>query len=280
MNGYSSNRLFRQTKCLCSKHCRWGRINDFGRSNLEETMKLRTAMIATTAAAALAFGFSPQLSAQGANTQGASTSQSASGGQARSSGSTAAPSTSGQANAGRVQNSGGRAQNGAGLKSEKTEIKAKIGSNGNTTTVRERSRIHVSVYSGGREDMVPHRKRARGMIAYNDEPSSRLIVRHHRPHGFVTYNDEPRRRIVVKERHPGVSISERTVTRSRGGGEINVRVGERSRETMSRSANKSPGQGSASSTSRQSSSSQAGGEVRAPGGGAGRQPSTTGQASH
>ncbi len=242
-------------------------------------MTLRTAMIATTAAAALAFGFSPQLLAQGANTQGASTSQGASGGQARSSGSTAAPSTSGQASGGRVQNSGGRAQNGAGPKSEKTEINAKIGSNGNTTTVRERSRTHVGVYSGGREDVILHRKRPHGVIVYNDEPSSRLIVRHHGPHGFVTYNDEPRRRIVVKERHPGVAISERTVTHSRAGGEINVRAGERSRETTSRSANRmSPSQGSASSTSRPSSSPQAGGETRAPGGA--RQPSTTGQASH
>jgi hypothetical protein len=92
-------------------------------------------------------------------------------------------------------------------------------------------------------------------------------------------NDKPRRRIVVNERHPGVAISERSVTRSRAGGEINVRAGERSRETMSGSASKSPSQGSASGASRQSSSSQAGGETRAPGG-AGRQPSTTGQANH
>jgi hypothetical protein len=118
------------------------------------------------------------------------------------------------------------------------------------------------------------------MIVYNDEPSTRLIVRHHRPHSFVMYNDEPRRRTVINERRPGVTISERTVTRSRAGGELNVRTGERSRETMSGSASKtSPGQGAASSTSRQSSSSQAG-ETRAPGGNAGKQPSTTGQASH
>jgi hypothetical protein len=116
------------------------------------------------------------------------------------------------------------------------------------------------------------------VIVYNDAQSSRLIIRH-RPHGFVTYNDEPRRRIVVNESHPGVAISERSVTRSRAGGEINVRAGERSRETISGPASKSPSQGSASSTSRQSSSSQAGGETRAPGG-AGRQPSTTGQANH
>jgi hypothetical protein len=178
---------------------------------LEETMTLRTAMIATTAAAALAFGFSPRLLAQGANTQGASTSQSASGGQARSSGSTAAPSTSGQANGGRAQNSGERAQNGEGLKSE---TNAKIGSNGNTTTTRERSRSHVSVNSGGREDVILHRKRPHGTIVYDDEPSSRLIVRH-RPHGFGTYNDEPRRRIVVKEKHPGFVLSERTMTQPR-----------------------------------------------------------------
>jgi hypothetical protein len=44
--------------------------------------------------------------------------------------------------------------------------------------------------------------------------------------------DEPRRRTVVNERRPGVTISERTVTRSREGREINVRAGERSRETM------------------------------------------------
>jgi hypothetical protein len=241
-------------------------------------MRLRTTIFATTAVAALAFGFSPPLLAQGADTKsGASSSpsmsQGASGGQARSSGNTAAPSTSGQAN-------GGRAQNDGGLKSGKTETSAKIGSNNNATTVREHSRTRVSVYSGGREDVIVHRRRPHGMIVYNDEPSSRLIVRHHRPRNFVMYNDEPRRRTVVNERRPGVTISERTMTRSRAGGEINVRSGERSRETMSGSASKmSSGQGSPSSASKQSSGSQAG-ETRAPGGHAGKQPSTTGQASH
>ena len=248
-------------------------------------MRLRTTILATTAAAALAFGFSPPLLAQGANTQSGassspSTSQGASGGQARSSGNTAAPSTSGQANGGHAQNNGGRAQNDVGLKSEKTETGAKIGQNSKATTVRERSRTRVSVYSGGREDVIVHRRRPHGMIVYNDEPSSRLIVRHHRPRNFVMYNDEPRHRIVVNERRPGVAISERTMTRSHAGGEINVRAGERSRETMAGSASKSsPSQGSASNTSRQSSGSQAG-ETRAPGGNAGKQPSTTGQASH
>jgi hypothetical protein len=248
-------------------------------------MRLGTTIFATTAVAALAFGFSPPLLAQGANTKSGaisspSMSQGASGGQARSSGNAAARSTSGQANSGRAQSNGGHAQNDAGLKSGKTETSAKIGLNNNTTTVRERSRNRVSVYSGGREDVIVHRRRPHGMIVYNDEPSSRLIVRHHRPHSFVMYNDEPRRRTVVNERRPGVAISERSMTRSRAGGEINVRAGERSRETMSGSASKmSPGQGAASSTSKQSSSSQAGG-TRAPGGNSAKQPSTTGQASH
>ena len=122
-------------------------------------MRLRTTIFATTAAAALAFGFSPALLAQGANTQpGASaspsTSQGASGGQVRNSANTASPSTSGPANSGRAQNNGGRAQNDVGLKSEKSETRAKIGLNNNATTVRERSRTRVSVYSGGREDVV------------------------------------------------------------------------------------------------------------------------------
>jgi hypothetical protein len=223
---------------LFPKHCRSGRIDDLEYPTLEEIMRLRTTILATTAAAALAFGFSPQLLAQGANTQpGASTSpstsQGASGGQARGSGNTAAPSTtgqantSGQANGGHAQNNGGRAQNDVGLKSEKTETGAEIGSNSNATTVRERSRTRVGVYSGSREDVIVHRRRPHGMIVYNDEPSSRLIVRHHRPRNFVIYNDEPRRRIVVNERRPGVAISERTMTRSRAGGEINVRSGER-----------------------------------------------------
>ena len=248
-------------------------------------MRLGTTIFATTAVAALAFGFSPPLLAQGANTKSGaisspSMSQGASGGQARSSGNAAARSTSGQANSGRAQSNGGHAQNDAGLKSGKTETSAKIGLNNNTTTVRERSRNRVSVYSGGREDVIVHRRRPHGMIVYNDEPSSRLIVRHHRPHSFVMYNDEPRRRTVVNERRPGLAISERSMTRSRAGGEINVRAGERSRETMAGSAGKSsPSQGSASDASRQSSSSQAGG-TRAPGGNAAKQPSTTGQASH
>jgi hypothetical protein len=248
-------------------------------------MRLRTTIFAATAVAALAFGFSPPLLAQGANSQpGASASpsmsQGASGGQTRSSGNTAAPSHSGEANSGQARSNGGHAQNNAGLKSEKTEAHAKIGLNNNAATVRERSRTRVSVYSGGREDVIVHRRRPHGMIVYNDEPSTRLIVRHHRPRNFVMYNDEPRRRTVVNERRPGVTISERTMTRSRAGGEINVRAGERSRETTSGSASKtSPGQGAGSSTSKQSSSSQAG-ETRAPGGNAGKQPSTTGQASH
>jgi hypothetical protein len=238
-------------------------------------MTLRTAILATTAAAALAFGFSPQLLAQGANAQpGASTSQSASGGQTRGPGNTAASSTSGQANA-----NGGRAQNGAGLKSGKIETSAKIGSNSNAATVRERSRTRVSEYSGGREDVILHRRRPHGMIVYNDEPSSRLIIRHHRPHSFVMYNNEPRRHIVVNEKRPGMAISERTVTRNRVSGEINVRAGERSREATTGSASRiGPNQGS--STSRQSSGSQAGGQTRAPNGNGAKQPSTTGQASH
>jgi hypothetical protein len=235
-------------------------------------MTLRTTVLASTAAAVLAFGFSPQSLAQGGNTPaGASTSQSGSGGQARGSGNTAASSTSGQATGGRAQNNGGRAQNDIGLKSEKTETSTKVGSNSGGATIRERSRTRVSVYSGGREDVIVHRRRPHGMIVYNDE-----IIRH-RPHGYVTYNDEPRRRIVVKERHPGVSVTERTVTRSRMGADINVRGGERSREvTTTGSASRiSPSQGS--NPSRQSSGSQAGAE-HAPGGNAGKPPSTTGQA--
>jgi hypothetical protein len=115
------------------------------------------------------------------------------------------------------------------------------------------------------------------MIVYNDEPSSRLIVRH-RPYSFVTYNNEPRRRF-VEERHPGVSISERSMTRSRLGADINVRGGERSREaTTGSSSRTNPSQNS--NVSRQSSGSKAGEETRALGGNAGKQPSTTGQASH
>jgi hypothetical protein len=245
-------------------------------------MKLRTTILATTAAAALAFGFSPQLLAQGAGTQaGASTSHSASGGQAGGSGHAAASSTNGQASA---NGGGARAQNGAGLKTEKTETgvkigSTKIGSNGNATTVRERSRTRVSAYSSGRDDVILHRRRPHGMIVYNDQPSSRLIVRHRRPHDFVMYNNEPRRHVVVNERRPGVTISERTATRNRSGGEINVRTGERSREVTTGSASRTgPSQGS--SASKQSPGSQAGGEVRASGGNAGKQPSTTGQATH
>jgi hypothetical protein len=241
-------------------------------------MKLRTTILATTAAAALAFGFSPQLLAQGANTQagtGTSMSHSASGGQARGAGNSAASSTSGQANA---NGGGGHAQNGAGMKSEKTETTARIGSTSNTT-VRERSRTRVGVYSGGREDVILHRRRPHGMVVYNDEPSSRVIVRHRRPHDFVMYNNEPRRRVVIQEKRPGIAVNERTVTRSRAGGEINVRAGERSREVTTGSASKTgPSQGS--SASKQPSGSQVGGEARAPGGNAGKQPSTTGQANH
>jgi hypothetical protein len=117
------------------------------------------------------------------------------------------------------------------------------------------------------------------MIAYDNEPSSRVTVRHHRPHDFVMYNNESRRRVVVQEKRPGIAFNDRTVTRSRAGGEINVRAGERSREVTTGSASKTgPSQGSRAS--KQPSSSQAGGEARAPGGNAGKQPSTTGQGTH
>jgi hypothetical protein len=255
------------------KHYVGRRINDLEDSNSEEIMTLRTIVLASTAVAAFSFGFSPQLLAQGANAQpGASTSQGASGGGARGARNTAASSTSGQANGGRAQNNGGRAQNDAGLKSEKTETSVKIGSNGGGTTIRDRSRTHVTVYSGGREDVILHRRRPHGMIVYNDD-----IIRH-RPHGYVTYDNEPRRRIVVNERRPGISVSERTVTRTRMGADINVRGGERSRQTTGSASRMSPSQGS--NAPKPSSGSQAGAETHAPGGNAGKQPSTTGQATH
>jgi hypothetical protein len=228
-------------------------------------------ILATTAAIAVAFGPSQQLLAQGANAQaGASTSQNRSAGPARTSGNTAAraPSTTGQA-------SGGRGENGVGAKSEKIETSARIGSKSNATTVREYSRTRVGVYSGGRDDFILHRRHPHGMIVYNDELSSRIIVRHHRPHGFVMYNDELRRRVVLKERHPGVAISERTTTRA--GEEIKARTGERSRETTGSASKISPNQGSTATTSRQSSSSQVSGGAS---GNAGKQPSTTGQGAH
>jgi hypothetical protein len=62
------------------------------------------------------------------------------------------------------------------------------------------------------------------------------------------YNNEPRRHVVVKERRPGVTISERTVTRSRAGGEINLRTGECSREVTTGSTSRiAPSQGSSES---------------------------------
>jgi hypothetical protein len=226
-------------------------------------MKLLTTIVASAALVGFAAVQSPQVFAQAANAQiGASTSQGGAGGQGRGS-----VNMSGRGSATTGQSVGGRADIGgrSGVKSETTRTRVGVRSGGETT-IRGRSQVRVGVSSGGREDIVLRRKRAHGVVVYNDEPERRLIIK--------------------KRRHPSVAIvgeESRSVVRSRGGGDINVRTSVRSRATTSGSAttvNRS--QSSASGTSRAGARTQSGGQANQSGGKAGNAPggnarSTTGQ---
>jgi hypothetical protein len=115
---------------------------------------------------------------------------------------------------------GGRAESGerSSVKSQTRQTSIERRARGSEITIRGRSRSHVRVSSGSREDIVLKRRRAHGVVVYNDEPERRVIIK--------------------KRRHPSITVGEtsRIVTRSHGGGDVNIRTSVRSRETTSGSA--------------------------------------------
>jgi hypothetical protein len=164
-----------------------------------------------------------------------------------------ASATSGRSVSGHAENS-----ERTGAKSETTHRSVGIRST--------RLQTRVGVSSGSREDIVFRRKRAHGVVVYDDEPVHRVIIK--------------------KRRNPNVAIvgeTSRIVTRSHVGSGVNVSTSVHGHETTSWSAttvNRS--ESSASGTSRGSLHSQSGGQTRATGGSAGstsggNSRSTTGQ---
>jgi hypothetical protein len=85
---------------------------------------------------------------------------------------------------------------------------------GSETTIRGHPQTRVGVSSDRREDIVLRRKRAHGVVVYNDEPERHVIIK--------------------KRRHPSISVvgeTDRIITRRHGGGDINVRTSVRSQTT-------------------------------------------------
>ena len=118
-------------------------------------MRLLATIVATAAVIALASAQSPQVVAQGADTQtGVSTSQSGAGVQRRGSGKVSAreSATSKQSISGRAED---RERSGVRPETNKTSANSE-------TTIRGRSQTHVAVSSGRHEDedIVLKRKRA------------------------------------------------------------------------------------------------------------------------
>jgi hypothetical protein len=210
-------------------------------------------LLRTIAASVALIGFaatqSPEVLAQGANPQtGASTSQSSAGGQVKGS-----VNVSARGSAASGRSAGGHADNSGrtGVRSESSHTKVGVGS-GSETTIRGRSQTRVGVSSGSREDIVLRRKRAPGVVVYNDELERHVIIK--------------------KRRHPSIAVAgekDRIITRRHGGGgDINVRTSVRS-QTKSGSANPvNRGQSSASEKSKGSgptrgaAASQSGGNAR------------------
>jgi hypothetical protein len=236
-------------------------------------MNLRATIMATAAVAALAFAQTPQVLAQ--NAAGASAGANGSGQMHSGSAAARAPSGGGQM-------SGGRAENSVGVSSKSGKAGMQIGVRSGGTTIRERSQTRVGVYSGGREDVILHRRRPHGTIVYNGEPSRHVVIRDRRPHGISVYNDEPRRRVTIRESRPSVSINERTVSRTRLGGEVNMRTGGRSgvstttgsatRMNQGQGATSAPSKGAGTGGSQPSGQGAAGGNTAKQSGS-----STTGQ---
>jgi hypothetical protein len=217
-------------------------------------MRLFALSVATAALVAFAIPQIPRVQAQGSNTQSGANASQSTGGQSRGSdgASTRGSNSRGAAVGERSENSGpgvrsGRSQSSVGIRTKSSE-----------TAVGGRSQTRIGVSSGGREDIEVRRKRA---------------------HGVITFNDEPRRRVVIKRRQPDVAIETSRTTRSRLGGDVNVRTGIRSHETTGSSTTINRSESSSTSSSRGSRGMQSGGQARGNAGGrsGGNATGTTGQ---
>jgi hypothetical protein len=201
---------------------------------LEETMKLLATIVAIAALGGFAATQSLQVFAQAANAQiGASTSQGGAGGRGKSS---AGVSVRGSASSGRSAGGHTDTVKRTGVRSETTHVSLGLGSK-SETRIHGRSQTRLGLSSGSREDIVLRRKRANGVVVYNDEPERHVIIK--------------------KRRHPSIAIGEtsRIVTRRHGAGDINIRTSVRSRETTGASAiTVNRGQSSASKGSLRSQS--------------------------
>jgi hypothetical protein len=228
-------------------------------------MNLRATIMATAAVTALAFAQTPQALAQNVDTKAGASAGAGSSGQMHGS-------TGARARSGGGQMSGKHAENTVGVSGKSGKAGMQTGVRSGGTTTRERSQTRVGVYFSGREDVILHRRRAHGTIVYNDEPSRHVVMRDRRPHGVAVYNDEPRRR---------VTISERTVGRTRLGGEVNMRTGGRSgvSTTTGSATRMNQGQGATSSKGAGAGGSQTSGQAGATSGNTAKQSgsSTTGQ---
>jgi len=240
-------------------------------------MRLIALSVATAALVAFAIPQIPRVQAQGSNTQsGANASQSTTGqsttGQSRrSDGASTRGSNSRGASVGERSENAGRS---AGVRSGKSQSHTKS----SETTVGGHSQTRIGVNSGSREDIVIKRKRAHGVVTFNDEPRRRVVIKRRHP-DVITFNDEPRRRVVIKRRVPDVAIETSRTTRSRVGGEVNVRTGIRSHETTGSSTTINRSESSSASSSRGSRGMQSGGQARGNAGGrsGGNATGTTGQ---
>ena len=219
-------------------------------------------LLRTIAASVALIGFaatqSPEVLAQGANPQtGASTSQSSAGGQVKGS-----VNVSARGSAASGRSAGGHADNSGrtGVRSESSHTKVGVRS-GSETTIRGRSQTRVGVSSGSREDIVLRRKRAHGVVVYNDEPERHVIIK--------------------KRRHPSIAVAgekDRIITRRHGGGgDINVRTSVRSHTTSGSATLVNRSQSSASERSKGSLHSQSSGQTRGAGQSGGNARTTTGQ---
>jgi hypothetical protein len=219
-------------------------------------MRLFALSVATAALVAFAIPQIPRVQAQGSNTQSGANASQSTGGQSRGSdGVSTRGSNSRGASVGERSENSGRS---AGVRSGRSQSSVGIRTKSSETTVGGRSQTRIGVSSGIREDIVVKRKRA---------------------HGVITFNDEPRRRVVIKKRRPEFAIETSRTTRSRLGGEVNIRTGIRSHETTGSAITINRSESSSASSSRGSRGMQSGGQARGNTGGrsGGNATGTTGQ---
>src|SRR3979490_2910634 len=136
--------------------------------------------VATAAVVAFAFPQISRVQAQGADSKSSASARQPSAGQARGLDGASTRGSDGRGSSvversespGRSAGESERSQSSVGARAKSRE-----------TTIHGRSQTRIGVSSGSSEDIVLKRKRV---------------------HGVVAFNDEPRRRVVIKRRQPGV----------------------------------------------------------------------------